>query len=60
MHERSSVVRVEFDLRESLNVHAPGSPIELQLRLSVVRVEFDLRESLNAHAPESPIVFHVR
>ena len=47
-------MRVEFDLRESLNALAPGGPIELPTRLSSVRVEFDLRESLNA--PDEPIV----
>ena len=52
---RSRAVRVEFDLRESLNAIAPSSPIELPIRLSAMRVSFDLRESLNAIAPESPI-----
>ena len=56
LYSRESVVRVEFDLRASLNTEAPSSPIELPPRRSVVRVEFDLRESLNALAPESPIV----
>ena len=50
-------MRVEFDLRESLNAHAPSSPIELFQRASVVRVEFDLRASLNADARGSSDIF---
>ena len=40
---RSSVVRVVFDLRESLNEDTPSSPISFQLRMRFVRLEFDLR-----------------
>ena len=48
-------MRVEFDLRESLNALAPSSPIALKPRWSFVRVEFDLRESLNVEAPAESI-----
>ena len=48
-------MRVEFNLRASLNALTPTSPIDLSKRVSVVRVEFDLRASLNAEAPDSPI-----
>ena len=49
-------MRVEFDLRESFNAHAPGEPIELHGRLRVVSVVFDLRASLNTDAPDGPIM----
>ena len=53
-------MRVEFDLRESLNAHVPDEPILFTVRLSSVRVEFDLRDSLNAFAPDGPIEFPLR
>ena len=55
-----SLVRVEFESRESLNEDTPESPILLKESSNVLRLEFDLRESLNAHAPDEPIEFHSR
>ena len=49
-------MRVEFDLRESLNTHAPDESILLYPSSS----EFDLRKSLNEDAASRSIEFFRR